>query len=613
MVPGLKIEPNEISNTAAAAAMSWAETNAKRATVAVIGCGPGGMFFLHAVATKRRMMEEAGDTEGMKKLPDVTVFERSSDPGGVWRSNREFGHDEEEKEGVASGTTNMYEALWTNGPKENFEFFDYTYEDHFGGIELPTYMPRQPILEYFTARITRKNPNVFENVHFDTSVVSVKYDEERSKFIVSSKKKDSEDELVGEYDKCIWAAGSNGKPVIPENVDTMLKKGGFRGKTMHSSNVGNFQKDIKDKRVVLIGDAYSSEDLALQAVKLGAEQVYIYSRSSQGIAAYMGAWPLNKVEVIEDMNPTHVIQDGCGIRFEEMVWDMDTQDYTTVKDTQPLDLKNIAAVVYCTGYSQSMDMLDESIRQPWLNDNEYEDLPPGWKMKCNTFTDEVGDVDPSPILTLDDTTVTLGMYRGLVISNPNMMYYCENSETPLFEVDVTAWLFLAYIVGDIEIPTPEIMHQRNEAEILELMDMGEYRYTMDENYAKAGDALYYKDENHWGFDMKDPRTLAYNRECEVHCLKLLARNMKDSGYPLDIGTYEKFNEKGKQLVQNNAQAMIGRVNLEENGGRESFRDCQQSYRSILTGITAAPLRKIWLDLEESDYDDLLGRGKSMVK
>jgi len=51
MVPGLKIEPNEISNTAAAAAMSWAETNAKRATVVVIGCGPGGTFFLHAVSS----------------------------------------------------------------------------------------------------------------------------------------------------------------------------------------------------------------------------------------------------------------------------------------------------------------------------------------------------------------------------------------------------------------------------------------------------------------------------------------------------------------------------------------------------------------------------------
>jgi len=608
MVPGLKIEQKGISNTAAAATSST-DTNAKRVTVAVIGCGPGGMFFLHAVATKRRMMEEAGDFEGTKQLPDVTVFERSSAPGGVWRSNREFGHDEEERVGSA---TSMYEALWTNGPKENFEFFDYTYEDHFGGIELPTFMPRQPILEYFTARITRKNPNVFENVHFDTSVVSVKYDEERSKFIVSSKKKDF-DELVGEYDKCIWAAGSNGKPVIPKGLANMLKKGGFRGKTMHSSNVGNFQKDVKDKRVVLIGDAYSSEDLALQAVKLGAKKVYIYSRSGRGIAAYMGAWPLNKVEVIEDMKPTHVIQNGCGIRFEEVVWDYDTEDYNIVKDTKPLDLKNIAAVVYCTGYSQSMDMLDKSIRQPWIEDNEYKDLPPGWKMKYNPLADEVGDVDPSPILYLDESTVTLGMYRGLDVSNPNMMYYCENSETPLFEVDVTAWLFLAYILGDIEIPTPKIMHQRNEAEILELMDIAEYRHNMDENYGEACDALYYKDENHWSFDMKDPRTIADNRECEVHCLKLLAQNMKDSGYPLDIGTYEKFNEKGEQLVKNNTQSMTCRVNLEENGGRVSFRDCQLPYQSILTGITAAPLRKIWMDLEESDYDDLLGRGKSIVK
>jgi cation diffusion facilitator CzcD-associated flavoprotein CzcO len=67
-------------------------------TVAVIGCGPSGMFFLHALATQRRQQTHEG------VLPIVTCYESSSAPGGVWRSDR------------IGNTTNMYEALWTNGP-----------------------------------------------------------------------------------------------------------------------------------------------------------------------------------------------------------------------------------------------------------------------------------------------------------------------------------------------------------------------------------------------------------------------------------------------------------------------------------------------------------------
>ena len=63
------------------------------------------MFFLHALAIRRAKLEEEGNAEGLAALPVVTCFERSLGPGGVWRSDR-------------FGDSNMYEALWTNGPKE---------------------------------------------------------------------------------------------------------------------------------------------------------------------------------------------------------------------------------------------------------------------------------------------------------------------------------------------------------------------------------------------------------------------------------------------------------------------------------------------------------------
>jgi len=55
-------------------------------SIIVIGCGPGGMFFCHALETKRLEMIERG--ESVDNLPNVSVFERAGSPGGVWRSQR---------------------------------------------------------------------------------------------------------------------------------------------------------------------------------------------------------------------------------------------------------------------------------------------------------------------------------------------------------------------------------------------------------------------------------------------------------------------------------------------------------------------------------------------
>lgn len=66
-------------------------------TVAVIGGGPGSMFFCHALETRRRELMEKGDSEAaLAHLPIVTCFERADGPGGVWRAERKFASAEEE-------------------------------------------------------------------------------------------------------------------------------------------------------------------------------------------------------------------------------------------------------------------------------------------------------------------------------------------------------------------------------------------------------------------------------------------------------------------------------------------------------------------------------------
>ena len=74
-------------------------------SVALIGCGPSGMLFLHALAARRAKLEREGNAEAIAALPVVTCFERAPGPGGVWRADR-F-----KAETGDAASTNMYEAL----------------------------------------------------------------------------------------------------------------------------------------------------------------------------------------------------------------------------------------------------------------------------------------------------------------------------------------------------------------------------------------------------------------------------------------------------------------------------------------------------------------------
>lgn len=48
-------------------------------TVAIIGAGPGGMFFCHALETYRQELEEKGDS--VDNLPQAVCLERAPGPG----------------------------------------------------------------------------------------------------------------------------------------------------------------------------------------------------------------------------------------------------------------------------------------------------------------------------------------------------------------------------------------------------------------------------------------------------------------------------------------------------------------------------------------------------
>jgi cation diffusion facilitator CzcD-associated flavoprotein CzcO len=598
-----------------------AKSNRRRPpiTVAVIGCGPGGMFFLHALATLRQKLQQDGDDEALAALPVVTVFERASSPGGVWKSSRSSAADAAGDDDVcpfkynddqatlqddhisdatsnssnndtkAATNTNMYEGLWINGHNQAIEFSDYTFDDHFQR-PLPIFLPRQFVLEYLLARVTSKE-DIFQHVKFNTTVRYVEFKEALSKFAISTIKTGTGEESVGYYDKCIWAGGINGIPHFASNIKNLLLEQNFKGQVVHSSEMGSLASSVQGKRIMLIGDSYSAEDLALQCLKLGADKVYIASRSGVGLASNVVEWPGNRVEVLKGMLPCGVADDGKNVIICDSLGNEDERD--------EIEVMNVSIVIFCTGYDSNMDYLD-----PDLYRSSYEtswSVPDGWQMNNNSLSAIIGNVKPSTELYEASTYVTLGLYRHLLIRNPNMMFLHETGGMhPLLEIDVAAWLLLGYITGTVESATEHEMKRRNLEELLREMQELQLRVVIDPEFYYALDRLIPK--NHWFYAKTSEEYRAYFEGILRYETRILAREMKDAGYPFSLGTYDKLNDAGEKMVRMSLAVLYARFQPKtdsEDIEWRTFRDIDtHGFSSFMTGTEAVPFPGRWMDLDD---------------
>jgi len=546
----------------------------------------------HALALRKKQLQDEGNLAAVASLPQLTCFERGNSPGGVWRADRN------------AGETNMYEALFTNGPKETIEFFDYTFDEHFSRA-LPTFLPRSLILEYMLARCTKHDQKIFDNVKFNTSVESVTFNEEKGKFVVQTI--DLKTQIVTEdmFDKCIWAAGENGKPSIPKSIANTLSSGGFKGMVMHSAATGaDFDQLVCGKKILLVGDSYSAEDLTLMAIKLGVKSVDILSRSAWGVASDTASWPRNCVEVHKEYAIVGVSDGGRGIVIENE----EEEDQVTLND--------IDTVIFCTGYIMNMDMLDPSLRLkdkgPFFSD--YEELHKqkmGWKMTKNHLSKDLGEVPIGNIVFYN--TICPDLYRGHLLSNPNMMFMMGRLDAPLLDLDVQAWLLLAHLTDDITLPSEKDMKRFNLQALMDELQDPYIRAEIDKNYDDHwGDSLYDDDDVHWLNQFGDKRVREMKTNTFTLQCRFLARDMIDASYPLDIGTYKKLNGKGKALVEMEVVSGFDFHSVElVEGSRDSswktFRDGNPTnIRSIMTGTKAIPFKCHWLDLEGDGVDDICG-------
>lgn len=411
------------------------------AKVAVIGCGPGGMFVCHALETERLRLQgrlKAATTaeartalqEKLDLLPSIVCLEQANSPGGVWRST---------KSNSSAGTkadSSMYEALWCNGPKEVMEFPDYTFLDHFGkDSKLPLYLPRQAVLEYILARVTRNCPNFFDQyARFQTRVEKVTYDAATSQFIVVTRHWPTQTPTTELYDKVIWSAGQNGSGKIPGPIlhpfqDAQTKFNQQQQQQspalapppfLHASSMEQkVAQQIEGRHLLLIGGSYSAEDLAFMGIKWGAQHVTILTRR-HGIdvpVCWTSNWPEDKVTVLAGYV---VDQVQVAVEKGETTYSVSLKKYAyegsyeevdeTTKENQEIPvspmsvvdaadsgkkkcIENVDVVVCCTGYKEHLEMLDkscynmseEAYKQYW-NGKDIMDLPVDWTMAKNQLT-----------------------------------------------------------------------------------------------------------------------------------------------------------------------------------------------------------------------------------
>ncbi len=284
------------------------------ARVAIVGAGPCGLSQLQAF--------EAARAAGAL-VPDLILFEKQGDWGGLWNYTWRTGLDEF-GEPVHSS---MYRYLWSNGPKEGLEFADYTFDDHFGQ-PIPSFPPREVLFDYITGRA--KKSGLRKHIRFNTPVRSVRFSDDTGKFTVTSEDVKNRKTQSEEFDFVIVATGHFSIPNVPhfEGVEK------FPGRVMHGHDFRDAQEFV-GKRLLVVGASYSAEDIALQCHKYGAKSVTMCWRTKP-----MGFhWPDGM-----DERPLLMKLEGKTAHFKDG------------------SSREVDAIILCTGYQHFFPFLEEKLR-----------------------------------------------------------------------------------------------------------------------------------------------------------------------------------------------------------------------------------------------------------
>jgi len=347
--------------------------NKPRARVAVIGCGPSGISQLVAF----NQAEERGEN-----IPEVVMFEKQDGPGGLWNYSWHTGTD---KYGENCHNS-MYRYLWSNGPKEVLEMADYTFSEHYGR-PICSYPPRLVLRDYILGR-ARKN-NIDRFCRYSTVVRHI--EKKGDQFVVNSQNLKTKVGRQEVFDYVIVSSGHFSTPTTPTypGIDD------FKGRVMHAHDFRDAVA-FRGQKMLLIGNSYSAEDIALQCNKYGVEDISLSFRSSPtGFN-----WPKGIREIPQLME----YENGY---FHFVDGSKDTFD----------------VVMFCTGYQHYFPYMSDDIALQKA------------KNLCH--------VD--------------GLYKSVILNkNPRVMYLGMTDQYYTFTMfDAQAWYARDYIMGKISIEQDE--------------------------------------------------------------------------------------------------------------------------------------------------------------
>ena len=286
----------------------------KVSSVAIIGAGPCGLSQLRAFA----QAEAAG-----VHIPEIVCYEKQSDWGGLWNFSWETGTDKF-GEAVHNG---MYKNLWMNGPKECYEYADYTFDKHFAK-PVPSYLTREDFRDYILGRAKESNLKRF--IVFNNAVRLVEFDQEKDQFKVCVEDLTSGKHHIHLFDYVIVATGHFSTPHVPdfEGIER------FPGRVLHSHDFRDAEQFV-GLNLLVIGGSYSAEDIALQCYKFGAKSITVSYRTKP-----MGfRWPKG----IEEVPLLTHIEDNI-VHFKDG------------------SRKKVDIIVFCTGYRHHFPFITDQLR-----------------------------------------------------------------------------------------------------------------------------------------------------------------------------------------------------------------------------------------------------------
>jgi 4-hydroxyacetophenone monooxygenase len=197
--------------------------------VAVIGAGASGLLLAHR-------LRQAG-------VP-VTVLEKNPDVGGTWYDN-------------------TYPGCRVDLPSRTYRYSCYPghWNEH--------YSTQPTMLEYL--RAFARDHRLYEDIEFDSEVLSSQWDESRAKWVLRIRTGDAVRELLADVQ--VSAVGQLNQPRLPDITGAAT----FAGSAFHSSR-WDPSVDLRGKRVGVIGTGASAVQLVPEIARSAAE-VSVFGRT----------------------------------------------------------------------------------------------------------------------------------------------------------------------------------------------------------------------------------------------------------------------------------------------------------------------------------------------